>query len=331
MRLFGPIILFTTSCGFAVAQPASNATYRLALPEHKGQLKWSADGFQIIQSSAKANGQEIGIRGRNGSGRLTFLGFLFLAPEGATLTRGKCRDGALDQEKKRRRGLKILNTSEIARPGGLPVSLVTFSTEASSGAAGYMVRGFVAAGDICGDLEFYSTKPISAEDPDLKAIFSTYELDDAYAPTFVDVVRYAQVLYETQMYKAAAPFFERALSMIPMDGAPYPSARIAKRALTDQAGMSYGIAGEFAKARTIFEKGIEEDPDYALYYYNLACTDAGERKLGDARLHLQKAFARKNNLIPGEAMPDPSKDDSFLPFKDDKDFWAFLERLQAGK
>jgi len=64
-----------------------------------------------------------------------------------------------------------------------------------------------------------------------------------------------------------------------------------------------------------------------MYYYNLACDDAQERKLTDARNHLQQAFARKGNMIPGESMPDPSKDDSFLPYRSDKDFWTFLESL----
>jgi hypothetical protein len=68
-----------------------------------------------------------------------------------------------------------------------------------------------------------------------------------------------------------------------------------------------------------------------LYYYNLACADAEEKKLADARRHLQEAFARKANLISGEAMPDPTKDDSFLPYRNDKDFWTFVKGLQDSR
>jgi hypothetical protein len=32
-------------------------------------------------------------------------------------------------------------------------------------------------------------------------------------------------------------------------------------------------------------------------------------------------------MIPGEKFPDPTKDDSFLPYQGDKDFWNFLEGL----
>jgi len=74
---------------------------------------------------------------------------------------------------------------------------------------------------------------------------------------------------------------------------PSAATKDGKRVLVDQAGMAYGMSGEVGKARATFEKAVAEDPDYPLYYYNLACADAEENKLADARLHLQQAFARK--------------------------------------
>jgi tetratricopeptide (TPR) repeat protein len=317
-------LLFVSS---AIAQPGTGATYKLALPDRNGQLRWSGEGFQIEQSSAKPGGQEIGLRGRDQSGRLSFLGFLFRVPNAAPLTAGKCRDSALEVDKKSNSGMKLLNTAEFARPGQLPVSLVTYEYKGSDGTH-YAVRGFVASGDVCGDLAFYSSKPIGPDDADLKAIFSTYELDMSYTPRFADVSLYAQLLYNEQSFKAAGPVFEKALTMIPADGAPFPSASAARRVLTDNAGMAYGISGDLKKARAIFEKAIAEDPEYPLYYYNLACADAEEKKLADARRHLQEAFARKGNVIAGESLPDPTKDDSFLPYQSNKEFWAFLKSLR---
>jgi len=133
------------------------------------------------------------------------------------------------------------------------------------------------------------------------------------------------------MFKAAAPIFEAALTKLTNDAAPWPSVKTAKRVITDHAGMSYGMSGEIGKARAIFEKALTEDPDYPMYYYKLACADAEERKLGDARLHLQAAFDRKANMISVESMPDPTKDDSFLPYRQNRDFWTFVEHLQASR
>jgi tetratricopeptide (TPR) repeat protein len=312
-------------------QTAVTTEFKLALPDYKGQLRWSADGFKIIQTSAKPNGREIGIRGQDASQRVTFLGFLFVFPELAPLTSAKCRDGVLDPEKKGNPTLKVVESSEIARPGGLPISLVSYTSRDKGGATWYEARGFVATGDVCGDLAMYSNKPLSLQDADLTAIFSSYIFDGDYIPTTSDVFRYAQTLFQTQMFRAAAPMFESALAKLTDDPAPWPSVKIAKRVITDQAGMAYGIAGELERARGIFEKAIAQDPDYPMYYYNLACADAEQKKLGDARVHLQAAFDRKANMIPGETMPDPTKDDSFLPYQKNKEFWAFVEQLQASR
>ena len=306
----------------------TDSDFSLALPDHQGQLSWSAEGFRVIESSAKPNGREIGIRGKDESGRLTFLGFLFLVPEQAPLSSAKCRDSALESEKKGNPTLKIPSLAENIQSAGPSASLVTYSSQDRSGKTVYMVRGFVAAGDICGDLEFYGYAPISADDADLKKIFASYRLDERYVPQFKDELLYAQIFYKARMYKAAAPIFELALAKLNENSAT--DAKTMRRVVTDQAGMAYGMAGDIPKARAIFEKAVSQDPDYPMYYYNLACADAQEKNLPGAKDHLQKAFARKSNVLSGESMPDPTTDDSFLPYRENKNFWTFLEKL-AGK
>ncbi len=146
-------------------------------------------------------------------------------------------------------------------------------------------------------------------------------------PQFKDLFLYAQTLYQHRMYAPAAPVYEKALAKLNDDPG---STKTMKRVITDQAGMSYGMSGNIAKARAIFEKAIAADPDYPLYYYNLACADAEEKNLAGAKKHLQEAFDRKANAIPGEHMPDPTQDDSFLPYRNNKEFWTFVEGL-SGK
>jgi tetratricopeptide (TPR) repeat protein len=193
-----------------------------------------------------------------------------------------------------------------------------------------MVRGFVAIGDICGDLEIYRDSPIAAENADVKKIFASYRFDENHSPQFGDVFLYAQLLYKAHEYKAAAPIFENAIARLreTPDTQLMSDRKTMNRVVTDQAGMAYGMSGNNQRARSLFKKAIVQDPDYPLNYYNLACADAEEKKLVDARTHLQEAFARKANVIPGETMPDPTKDDSFLPYRDNKEFWGFLESLQ---
>jgi hypothetical protein len=320
------LVLVTLSLSLSVTAFASEIDFKLALVNHAGQLSWSADGYEVVQSSAKPNGNEIGIRGKNEAGT-TFLGFLFLFPEQAPLTSAKCRDSVIDPEKKSNPSLKIQSTLEITSSGNPPVSLVSYTSQGRGGKAVYMVRGFVATSDICGDLAFYSDSPITAEDGELKRVFASYKLDEKYTPTSRGALLYAEILYGAQMYKAAAPVFERALTLLPESHEIDQTTM--KRVLTDQAGMSYGMSGDIRKARSIFDKAIAEDPGYPLYYYNLACADAGEKNLVGAQKHLREAFDRKANLVRGEKMPDPTTDDSFLPYRDNKEFWTFLESLRA--
>jgi hypothetical protein len=190
MKLSGMFLLLVACAAAAHGQISPSSDYQLALPEHKGQLKWSIDGFKIVENSAKPNGSELGVRGRDSSGRLTFLGFLFTAPETAPMTSAGCRDAALTQDKKADATLKIVRTAEIPRSGGFPVALVTHTTTNRNGSTTFRVRGFVATADICGDLEFYSSTHISDDDADLKRVFRGFDVNPDYIPQFSDVVLY---------------------------------------------------------------------------------------------------------------------------------------------
>ena len=184
----------------------------------------------------------------------------------------------------------------------------------------------MAIGDICGDLEIYGSDLNVISDPNLKKIWESYRFDPNYSPQFSDVSLYTEILYQNHTYQAVAPVFEQALTKLNED--KNVDQLMWQRVTTDQAGMAYGLAGNIPKARAIFEAAVAKDPDYPMFYYNLACADAEEKKLADARNHLQQAFARKANVIRGETMPDPTKDDSFLPYRDNKEFWTFVESLR---
>ena len=242
------------------------------------------------------------------------------------MTSAKCRDGVLEPAKKSNPTIKIAATSQLARSDGPPVELVAYVGQGKDGKLVYSLRGFLAVGDICGDLEIYGNDLKVISDPNLKKIWDSYRLDPEYSPQFKDVSLYAEILYQNHMYQAAAPVFEQALTKLKDDKSA--DQLMWQRVTTDQAGMAYGMAGNIPKARAIFEAAVAKDPDYPMYYYNLACADAEEKKLSNAHDHLQQAFARKANVIQGENMPDPTKDDSFLPYRDNKEFWTFIESLR---
>jgi len=99
------------------------------------------------------------------------------------------------------------------------------------------------------------------------------------------------------------------------------------RVLVDNLSMSYGITGELTGAREVLTYGVSKDPDYPLFYYNLACVTAEKGDLPDTENYLKLAIERRANLIPGETFPDARVDDSFQKLLLQKEFRLFLNSL----
>jgi tetratricopeptide repeat protein len=100
--------------------------------------------------------------------------------------------------------------------------------------------------------------------------------------------------------------------------------------LIDNLGMSYGITGDLQKAKETFDYGVSKDPTYPIFYYNLACTYAEMGEATEAGDYLKKAFEYKANVLPGENMPDPRKDDSFKKLMKIKEFRTVVETLAGS-
>ncbi len=79
------LISFLLSCTAVLAQ-----TEPFALPVHKGAMLLDLKGFHVTQSSAKPNGNELGIRAHD-DGHTGMLAFLFLTPDKHLETAASCR------------------------------------------------------------------------------------------------------------------------------------------------------------------------------------------------------------------------------------------------
>jgi hypothetical protein len=104
------------------------------------------------------------------------------------------------------------------------------------------------------------------------------------------------------------------------------------RVLIDNLGMAYGLTGNLAKASELFDYGVSIDPNYPMFYYNIACAYGEKNDMENAIVYLQKAFANKAHVIPGENMPDPRMDDSFTRFmKNDRFVKTVASLVQSGQ
>ncbi len=310
----------STDQSFDISRPG----YTLALPTYPGRLQLDAPTFAIVEASAKPSGSEFGLRGQDKAAAINLLVFLFRYPEEAPLTSEKCRDAMMrhveDESPTTIESKSILSTKNP------PIALVQYSQKQSSGDS-YSVRAFIAKADLCADIEFSSTHPLSPDTPVIMQALNSATFDPDAKASFREVFLYATVLFDHKEMKAAAPVYEQALSLLP----PGEPANKWRRVATDQAVMAYGISGDLQKSRAVAEHAIQTDPGYPLNYYNLACADAEAGNATDAKRHLQQAFDRKANVIPGESLPDPTQDDSIQKLQNNKPFWDFVQKLQQNR
>ena len=186
------------------------------------------------------------------------------------------------------------------------------------------VFGFLGTSHTCAEIHLSKTDYQPADLPLFNAALDQFAFDGSYQPTSKDYSVLASVYFNSKSFPAAAVYYQRALETLPTTQPPNSTVR---RYLTDQLSMSYGVSGDIKRSRKINEQAIAIDPDYPLYYYNLACADAQQGHAADARTHLQQAFDRKANTLPGEHLPDPATDDSIRKLQRNKDFWAFVQTL----
>ena len=184
---------------------------------------------------------------------------------------------------------------------------------------------FAGDKDLCTEIHLSTLTPGSAGETALQLALSEFHPRLGYITSARDLVAMANYLFATSPQEAA-PYYGEALPRI----VPGPLALAQTRIITDQLVMSLGMSGHLDGARHFAEQAIKTDPDYPLNYYNLACADAEQGNASAARIHLEQAFARKANVLPGESLPDPSKDDSLLKLKANQDFWAYVLTLSKS-
>lgn len=243
-----------------------------------------------------------------------------------------CRDDLLNAAMRRMSptpdmsDIKQVKKEDHPPINGVPVATGSFFLASMAGARVEQENlfGVSSSPTTCAEIHISKVSYKQADEPTLTARLETLTFDPTYVPSAQDYFALGTILYNViKSYESAAFYYQRALDTLP-NAAPLN----ARRVIVDQLAMSYGISGQIKQSRAVIEAAIQADPDYPFYYYNLACADAEQGKAADAKLHLQQAFDRKGNTLPGEHLPDPAKDDSILKLKRDKEFWAFVQTLK---
>jgi tetratricopeptide (TPR) repeat protein len=309
-------------CGIQVTAQVTPGKLTFALPEHPGRMTLEQGAWQVVELSAKPNGNEWGERA--GQGKQHMLAFLFVVPEQTSLNAGLCRDETLKAEHAEG---AVRDRASMRSADGVDIAIAVLINPKN---ANMSLRAFVASGDLCGDLLFNAAdvRPGDEEAYRLtmetaKQTLQTLTFDPKAKPTFKDAFAYATAEYMKHQYAGAALAFRAALAMVSQSEDPLKFRRV----ITDNLSMSLGISGDLRGSREVNETAIKKDPEYPLYYYNLACADAeaGDPKV--ALTHLQQALDRRTHMLNGEQFPDPTTDDSLQKLRNDKPFWSLAQQI----
>ncbi|HKO17809.1 MAG TPA: hypothetical protein VJU82_02880, partial [Acidobacteriaceae bacterium] len=247
--------------------------------------------------------------------------------QSGTPTAEGCRKDVIDAiEKGQGNLISGPTTGELPDGHGGKFATATHFTHLTGNNKNHDVFAFAGSAKTCAEIHASVVSGKPDEEKNLNEAISLFHPDLSYQPNWKDYFAEGTVFYK-QSPAMGAPFYDASLNRMPLD-AKDPETTNARRIATDQVVIALGMMGQVQRARTYAERGVKLDPEYPINYYNLACADAEEGKAADARAHLQQAFDRKANVIPGESMPDPSKDDSILKLKGNKEFWAFVQTLK---
>jgi len=313
---------------------APHTDFRVILPKGPGAITVHVgDGWKVNELHLYPDGPRASLFITNDQLKLE-ASYLMFANDTTGPNSEACRKAVMgpviDGVRKRHWELKNVEESTHTTPSGLKLSVASYLVEQAEGLPVRQENVFAFLGDThnCAELHLSKVLYQPSDEKLFNVALDKFSYDENYIPTSQDYGSMATMFFEgAHDNQSAAVYYETALATLPDTGIAGYDGRTMRRVLTDQLSMSYGMSGDLKRSRAVNEAAIAKDPDYPLYYYNLACADAEAGDATAAKLHLQLAFDRRANTIKGETMPDPTKDDSILKLKKDKAFWAFVGSL----
>ncbi|MGH9787469.1 MAG: hypothetical protein ACRD4U_02045 [Candidatus Acidiferrales bacterium] len=300
-------------------QGSGSETYRAWLPERPWVMVVDLPGFALEFNGVRPDGRRY-LFGKNEASGVVFSALLEAA--GAPATPEECRRHQTERAESRDFSKEDIQMSE--EPGR---TLLEYTIPVAGGFDLKQRNLFVCLpkDDVYIDLHFSKVRYLPGDKKLFRAILDTVRFADI--GSFEYMALGSRFFLQRQYTKAIQPY-EKALALEKQERQLEQNFW---RVLVDNLGIAYGITGKLAEAKAVFEYGISQEPDYPLFHYNLACAYAEMGDAENAQASLRAAFEHKDNMIPGEKMPDPRQDPSFQPLmQKNPDFRRFLDSLMAG-
>lgn len=326
---FLAVLPFLLAAAAAVCgQQASGSKAQLAIPGIKGALELDA-GPTNWETHVRPDGKETQLRALHRADNLLITAFLQKVK--FTTSAEKCRgewwpmtakSAPMKREDLRQSEKNGIAIVEYVVPEfrGIPVRQKS-------------LHAYLGSGDLCAEVHLSKDQFVPEDQKLFDDVVATVQLlpdvsaAEEHSPNDQD--RYlteGSRFYVQHNYAAAAEHYQKALDLEKQNRSLSKSLF---RVLVDNLGMSYGLTGKLLKAKETFEYGITQDSEYPLFYYLLGCTYGEMGQKNESLEQLRLAYKYKANVISGESLPDPLKDDSFRRFVRDKQFVAAVREMQG--
>lgn len=296
------------------------STVSLSLPDIQWSLNVELPGFTLNQKEIAQNGEAARFLADNRDSGVIVSAFLEKAPHSGDSTGcrsyywGKAKDSPL-----RKVGIKKYELSDFA--------LVEYIVPKFRGVEVNQknINIYLAVDNYWIDVHISKTDYQDADEKYFRSIIDNISIDRNYTPSAYDNFSYGNLFYRQHQYNRAIPFFEASLAQ---EKSHSTLNRDYFKVLLDLLGISYGVSGELEKSKEVLQWAITQEPEYPLFYYNLACAYAEMNNMPDAIANLRKAYQYKNNVLEGETLPDPGMDSSFSRFMTNETFRNELAKMK---
>jgi tetratricopeptide (TPR) repeat protein len=324
---FANITLFLLITGSAIAlrsQTIPDGRLSVSLPGKSWGLQVDVRGFKVKVDETKPDGKKYLLAENDRTGVTLSI---TMEQVGGRATLDDCWK-VLRERSKTNAQLDAHDVKE-SQMGDMAISEFTLMEPEGVPLHQKNVFGCLAKEDVYADIHLSKANYTAKDQPLFTSILQAVHVRDRIAETGSQATS-ASYLAEGSKYflkgqfdKAIRPY-QKALDLEKSDRKLEASFW---RVLIDNLGMAYGITGDLKSAEEVFQYGISKDPTYPIFYYNMACTYAERNDLDNTIKYLKTAFGYKQNMIPGERMPDPSKDDSFQRFMQNETFRRLIKSL----
>jgi tetratricopeptide (TPR) repeat protein len=313
------LVIFLTCPVLSPAQQRS-PTLALTLPDLEWALEINAPDFNVEKKTFAPMGDAIYIFATNKGKNVILSAFLEKASRNGTLK--EWRDNYWNSIKKnplKKEQVKMYDYGEM------PIVEYMIPEHFGVKVNQKHLHAFLTKGNYWVHLHLSKILFKAGDEELFQPILSSVKINDSYTPTVSDLFQFGNLSFLRKDFQGAIPYYQKALELEKHRKSLGREERIL---LFDQLGMSYGLSGDLIKAKETYEWAITQEPEYPMFFYNLACTYAEMNKMDEALHNLRLAYKYKRNVLPGQTFPDPKADSSFKKYVNNKIFIAELQKMK---